>query len=144
MKYQGIFKPQNPNKYRGNVNLITYRSRWELKCMTYFDRNPNILEWSSEEDIIPYVSPLDNRYHRYFVDFRVKVKDRNGNIKTLLIEVKPFYQTQAPDASKINKKRYLAEVQTYVVNQSKWKAAKEHCDKKGWDFHIWTEKELNI
>lgn len=144
MRYQGIFKPKNPNKYKGNVSNIVYRSRWELKCMSYFDLNSSVLEWSSEEDIIPYVSPLDNRYHRYFVDFRVKIKDREGKIKTYLIEVKPFYQTQEPKADKINKKRYLTEVQTYVVNKSKWNAAEEYCKKKGWEFKIWTEKELNV
>ncbi len=112
--------------------------------MSYFDLNSSVLEWSSEEDIIPYVSPLDNRYHRYFVDFRVKIKDREGQIKTYLIEVKPFYQTQEPKADKINKKRYLTEVQTYVVNKSKWNAAEEYCKKKGWEFKIWTEKELNV
>ena len=42
--------------------------------MVYCDNNPNILEWGSEEIIIPYKSPLDKKVHRYFPDFFIKYR----------------------------------------------------------------------
>ena len=38
------------------------------------DLNPDVLKWGSEETVIPYVSPLDNKIHRYFVDFYIQVR----------------------------------------------------------------------
>ena len=72
--YKGKFNPTDPKKYAGNSRNIIYRSLWERQCMVYFDRNENVLEWASEEVIIPYVSPLDGKVHRYFPDFIVKVR----------------------------------------------------------------------
>ena len=57
--------------------------------MVYCDLNENILEWGSEEIAIPYRSPIDNRVHRYFPDFYVKLKETTGKIKKYIIEVKP-------------------------------------------------------
>jgi len=72
--YKGKFVPIEPGKYKGNPRNIIYRSMWERQCMVYFDRNENVIEWSSEEVVIPYVSPWDNKIHRYYPDFLVKVK----------------------------------------------------------------------
>ena len=69
MAYKGKYRPTHPSKYRGKPTNIIYRSLWELKFMKYCDSNKNILEWGSEEVIVPYRSPIDNRYHRYFPDF---------------------------------------------------------------------------
>ena len=80
MSYKGKYRPSNPEKYRGDYTGIVYRSLWELKFMKYCDSNENILEWGSEEIVLPYVSPIDNRYHRYFPDFYIKVKERGGKI----------------------------------------------------------------
>ncbi|QIG70603.1 head completion protein [Rhizobium phage RHph_I1_18] len=138
---QGIFKPQNPEKYKGNVHDIIYRSSWELKFMMQVDRDPNVIKWSSEEMIIWYMSPIDNRKHRYFVDFVVDTKDG----KRTLVEIKPAHQTKAPVSTpKKRQKTYLKEVTTYVVNQAKWKAAEALCNAKGWKFAVLTEKELGI
>jgi trans-aconitate methyltransferase len=81
MSYKGYYKPSYPNKYKGDPNNIVYRSLWERKFMVYCDTNENILEWGSEEIVVPYKSPVDNRYHRYFPDFYIKYKDVNGKIK---------------------------------------------------------------
>lgn len=141
---QGIFKPQNPQKYKGNLakSPPIYRSSWELKCMLKFDKHPDILEWSSEGVIIPYRSPVDNAIHRYFIDFYVKYKDINGNIKVKIIEVKPLSQTKPPVKGKKKDKTFLREVMTYGVNEAKWKAAEEFAAKKGWEFEKWTEKNI--
>jgi hypothetical protein len=137
---QGKFTPINKDKFVGSV--ATYRSGLELKFMRFCDNNPNVLKWSSEQVIVPYISPLDGRVHRYFVDNFVSIKEGNI-IKNYLIEIKPSRQTQAP-ATKYKKKEHLIyEQSAWVVNQAKWAAAKEYCKKKGFDFLIITEKHLN-
>jgi len=141
---QGKFHPQNPQKYKGNVNNIIYRSSWELKFMQWCDRNENILEYGSEEFWIPYISPVDNRVHRYFPDFIIKVRENSGNTKNYVVEVKPQRQTVPPKQKSRVTKSYLYEAQTYAVNQAKWKAAEEWCADRLLNFMVITEKELGI
>lgn len=141
---KGRYIPRNIRKYRGDYKNIIYRSSWELKFMKYCDLNDSILEWGSEEVVIPYRSPLDNRIHRYFVDFYIKVEDVNGNIKRYLIEVKPKRQTTPPPKPKRQTKKYIYEVTEYAKNQAKWKAASEFCEDRQWNFMIITEDELKI
>ena len=112
--------------------------------MVYFDRNPNVLQWESEEFFIPYKSKIDGRVHRYFPDFLIKVKNVDGIVETILIEVKPFYQTQPPEKKSKVTKRFINEVKTYGINISKWEAAEEYCKDRGWKFMILTEKELGL
>ena len=96
MAYKGRYTPQNPQKYRGNPHKIVYRSLWERKFMVYCDNNTSVLEWGSEEVIIPYLSPWDGRIHRYFPDFYIKVKQADDSIKKYIIEVKPKKQCKPP------------------------------------------------
>lgn len=137
---QGKFIPKNPHKYIGNVHEIFYRSSWEKKFMIFLDLHEQIEQWASEELAIPYVSPVDNKVHRYFPDFLIKKKTPKG-VEVNLIEVKPSKQTQMPVIKK-NTRRKLNEVITYAVNQNKWKAAEEYCKDRGWKFLVITEKEL--
>jgi hypothetical protein len=144
MSYKGKFKPTFSEKYIGDYKNIIYRSLWELKFMNYCDKNENILKWSSEEIWIPYISPLDNRCHKYFPDFYIKYKDTNGKLKESLIEVKPKRQVNGPKIiSKVNKKQ-LCEMKEYAKNQAKWKAAKEFCEDRRWEFQILTEDNLGV
>ena len=139
------YKPSNPQKYVGDVNNIICRSSWERRFCVWCDSNENILEWGSEEFWIPYRSPVDNRVHKYFPDFFIKVRERNGSIKKYVIEVKPHRQTQQPNPKpKRRTKSWLYEVKTYAVNQAKWKAAKEFCADRLLEFKIITENELGI
>lgn len=142
MSYKGKYKPKFPKKYKGDPTAIIYRSLWERNCMTYFDCNPSVLFWASEELIIPYKSPIDGRWHRYFPDFVIQVKDKNNDNSTIVVEVKPYAQTQQPKIRTNITKKYLYEVSTYGINIAKWKAAKEFCTNKNWKFLILTEKEL--
>ena len=100
MSYKGKFQPSYPRKYKGDPTNIIYRSLWERKFMMYCDLNENIIEWGSEEIALPYRSPLDNRVHRYFPDFYIKVRESNGSIKRYLIEIKPKKQTVEPKVQK--------------------------------------------
>jgi hypothetical protein len=144
MAYKGKFRPKHPKKYRGDPTKIIYRSLWERNCMRYFDDNPNVLKWSSEEVIVPYKSPLDGRYHRYFPDFLIRIKNKQGQLETIMIEVKPYKETKEPKPQKRLTKKYLVEVKTWSINKSKWEAAIEFCKDRKWKFMIITEKELGI
>ena len=144
MTMKGRYKPLNPKKYKGDPTNIIYRSSWERRCMIYFDRTPNILEWQSEEFFIPYKSPVDGKIHRYFPDFKIKVMNKHKNIDSIIVEVKPFKQTQPPIIQTRKTKRYLTEVTTFLKNEAKWKAALNFCKDRKWKFQIITEKELGI
>lgn len=112
--------------------------------MSWLDQNPAILSWASEELIIPYISPIDNHKHRYFPDFIVKMRTRDGTLKTMILEVKPKKQTIQPEVRKRITKQYLNEVTTWGVNQAKWKAATEYCLDRGWEFKLITEDHLGL
>lgn len=126
VSYKGKFRPTFPNKYVGNPDNIWFRSLWELKLFQYLDVNSAVLQWSSEELAIPYISPADGKVHRYFPDVVMKARTRNGDIKTFMIEVKPKKQTAMP------------------INEAKFAAATNYCEKIGWEFRIITENELKI
>lgn len=139
---QGIYKLINPEKYKGNDRNVTYRSGWELKAMRFFDLNPNVLEWSSEEIIIPYQNPLTGRISRYFVDFYAKMKDKQGELKKFLIEIKPHSQTLPPVQKNRKTKTLIYQQAEYVKNQAKWQAAESWSKKHNCQFVILTEKQL--
>lgn len=140
---QGKFTPVNPSKYVGDVNNIIYRSSWELKFMNMVDTQPAYISWNSEEIVIPYMSPVDNRMHRYFVDFAMVVKTRSGTIKKYLVEVKPDAQTRMPVGTR-KTKALLEATMTYSINNAKWEAADKWAKKNGMEFIIFTEKHLKI
>ena len=145
MAYSGRFKPSNPQKYKGDPTQIVYRSLWERKFMVYCDKNDAVIQWQSEEIAIPYKSPVDGKWHRYFPDFMIKYKDATGKIRKVMVEVKPAKQCKQPDINPPKKtKTWLNEVYTWGTNQAKWKAAKEYCKDRLWEFKIFTEKELGI
>ena len=144
MAYRGKYYPSYPKKYKGDPTNIIYRSLWERKFMVYCDENTKILEWGSEEIALPYISPHDSRVHRYFPDFYIKVQENTGKIKRYLIEVKPLKQTTKPKKPKRQTKGYIREAFEYARNQAKWKAAREYCADRMWEFKVITEKELDI
>jgi len=142
MAYKGKFKPKFPQKYIGNPTKVIYRSLWERKFMVFCDINKNVLEWGSEEVIIPYRSPVDGKMHRYYVDFIVKTKRDDGVVETSIIEVKPKKQCQPPKVPKRKTRRFLNEVKQWGVNSAKWEAAEKYSELRGWKFKILTEDVL--
>ena len=144
MAYKGKYIPINPKKYVGNSSQVIYRSLWERKLIVYCDMNDNIIEWGSEEVIVPYRSPWDGKIHRYFPDFYMKVKQTNGTYKKFIIEVKPKAQCKEPTKTPKRKTRkWYKEVQTWGINQAKWKSATDYCENRGMEFKILTEDHLN-
>jgi hypothetical protein len=143
--HQGKFKPQRPEKYVGDVQNVFYRSGLEFRVMRYFDRTPGIISWSSEEVRIPYISPVDARQHTYFPDFLIKMKHKDGSIRSVLIEVKPDSQTKPPKLPTNSRqgKRFLNETATYNINQAKWQAAQAWCQRQNATFMILTEQHID-
>lgn len=146
---QGIFRPLHPEKMKGSFSV--YRSSWELKAMMFFDLNSDILEWESESTPISYrdSATISKEYplgkvRRYFPDFIIKYKHKDGSIKTAMIEVKPACQTVPPVKKSKITKRYLNEVKVYSTNTSKWDAARKYCEVRNWDFMILDEYALGI
>ena len=145
MSYKGRYIAKNPKKYKGDSRRIIYRSLWERKFMVYCDTNKSVIEWGSEEIIIPYLSPLDGRIHRYFPDFYIKIKQHDESTKKFIIEVKPKKQCKPPTSEpKKRTKRWLNEVKTWGINEAKWKYATEWCNNNDMEFKILTEDHLNI
>ena len=145
MSYKGRYTPINPKKYKGNPSRIVYRSLWERKFMVYCDTNNSILEWGSEEVIIPYLSPWDGRVHRYFPDFYIKVREHNKTTKKYIIEIKPKKQCKPPVATPKRKtKKWFGEVKTWGINEAKWKYATKWCENNGMEFMVLNEDHLNI
>ena len=112
--------------------------------MKYLDNNPKVLEWGSENIVIPYYNPVEKKTRRYFVDFYVKVLSKDGTMKKYIIEIKPKSQCVPPKKPKRKSTKYRNELKAYVRNQSKWRAAKKWAEKRDWEFIVLTEKELGI
>lgn len=141
---QGVFYPSHKEKFIGS-EFPKYRSGWELKFFRWADNNSKVLAWGSENIIVPYINPFDNKVHRYFVDNFVVFQGDDGQKKKFLIEIKPSKQVARPIESKgKHKKTMLYEQCMWIKNQSKWEAAKKWADKNNTTFLILTEKELNI
>ena len=123
--------------------MCIYRSLWERRFMQFCDESSSIVEWSSEEVVVPYLSPIDNKPHRYFVDFWIKAKNKHGVMETMLIEIKPKKQTVVPVMEgKRKTKANMTAAKDWVVNNAKWDAAREYCKDRGWSFKILTEDSI--
>lgn len=133
---QGYYHPKHPEKYIGDLNKIIFRSSWELKFNQFLDSNPNVINWGSESVAIPYIKPTDQRVHKYYPDYFVVYKDKNGIEHREMIEIKPLKQ------AKLSKRANLYEQVTYAINVAKWESAKRWCDQHGITFRVVTEKEL--
>ena len=142
---QGVYKLKKPEIYCGKApESVIYRSSYELKAFEMIENDPNVIVWSSEEVVIPYILTGEegtNKIRRYFMDLYIEYKTPDG-IKTFLIEIKPEAKVY-PKIPK-SKKAKLRVLSEYNMNVSKWKQAKIYAEKKGWYFAIWTEKELKI
>lgn len=142
-----FFIPKNPDKYIGK-HPIMYRSSWELTMMMWLDKHPFVLQWASESNNIQYKNPLTNRWSIYIPDFVIIYADGsgNGNTHCEMVEVKP--KKECPGHQPVSKRtgRNLKVSQetrmAQAVNQAKWEAALQYCQKMGWKFRVITEESL--
>ena len=142
----GKFEPSKPEKYIGDIHNIIYRSSWEYRFCVYCDTNDAILKWSSEPIAIRYFNPLDKKEHDYNVDFYIKVLKESEEEQDWIIEIKPERQTQKPiyegSMTLAKLKSYNHNMQVWITNQAKFKAAKEWAEKRGFRFGVVDEKFL--
>jgi hypothetical protein len=139
---QGYYEVQNKDKYCGTKTTIRYLSSYELHFFKWADRCPSVLSWSAENTIVPYFNPIKNRQARYIVDIYLKYKDKNGNIREELVEIKPEQQAKKPQKGRKSQKTYETEMMTWIVNESKWKAAQQYAKERGWGFRVITENSI--
>jgi hypothetical protein len=137
---QGRYYVKNKEKYKGDITNIWFRSSWEQKVFLYCDMQPSVLEWSSEEVVIPYFWEVDQKVHRYYPDVYMKIKNRDGEIIKYLIEIKPIKDTVIKESKRMED--YVNNVLVVSKNKSKWEAAEKFCKEKGMIFKVLTEKEL--
>ena len=143
--HQGKFKPQNPEKYKGDPMNIIFRSSWERIFCNWCDKNSKIISWQSEEKALWYYDPVSKKKRRYFPDFLIKYERSDGVVMTEMIEIKPQKQVEGPPKNpKRRTKAWINAVHTYITNQAKWEAATKICEDRGWNFRLITEKELGI
>jgi len=151
MAYKGRYTPTNTSKYRGDSTNIIYRSLLERRFMVYCDTNATVKWWASEELYIPYVSPIDGKWHRYFVDFVIGTDNGKGSEQTIMVEIKPHRQCKIPkvrvfegtvDRRKRDYRDYVRSVKDWGINSAKWAAANQYCKERGWVFKIITDKDL--
>lgn len=139
---QGKYKPDYPEKYRGDPNDIVFRSSWELIAFKWCDHDAGIVAWSSESVIIPYRG-VDGRMHRYFMDLWVIARQPDGSTRRFLIEIKPKSKMNMPKRTAAKKdESFLRELNEYYTNQRKWEAARAFCQQNNMEFKIWTEDVL--
>lgn len=136
--YSGVYTLVNKDKYKGDPSEVHWRSSWERLTFKWCDLNPDVLWWSSEKHLVPYKCKTDGKVHTYYTDLSVGLT--NG--KTLLVEIKPKYQTLRPLKKNKSKERFTREVMVWAKNVSKWEAATSYANSKGMSFRIWTEETL--
>ncbi len=133
---QGYFDSYNPKKYFGPRPII-YRSSFELRFMIKMELNENVLQWSSEQIVIPYMmkEKINGKFvdvrHNYHSDFTVILK--NG--EKYIIEVKPSQFTPLRE-SQIKRSPVM------YKNACKWKAALEWSKLNNYQFKVVTEENL--
>ena len=137
MAYKGKYTIKNTKKYLGDPTKVIYRSLWERQAFKWCESNPRVKKWNSEEIVVPYKCKTDNKLHRYYVDLLVELDNKD----IILVEIKPKRET-VPPKGKRKTRRYIKEVTTYIKNTSKWEAATQYANHKGWKFQVWTEDTL--
>lgn len=144
---QGYYKIQNVSKYNGDPTKVIFRSSWERKLMIYCDLTSSVLEWSSEPIYIQYISPLDNKPHKYYIDFYVVERDEQGNLHKYLVEVKPikdYRDRPVLEGKRTLKKeaKYIDAMKVWLVNNAKFKYADAYAKSIGCEFIIVNEHSL--
>lgn len=139
---KGKYEIKNRGKYKTDPDKCIYRSSYELHTWEWCDRTESVLEWAVESVVVPYFDPIRNKKRRYILDLWMKFKDRDGNIVTEIVEIKPLNQVVKPKKGRKSNKTMLNEQATYTTNRAKWDAAIEYAKARGWNFRIITERSI--
>lgn len=131
---QGYINPTSCKKLFPTMvkQEIIYRSSYEKKFITWLESNKSVKYWGSECLKIPYLY-IDGKMHNYYPDYFIEMVDGS----CIVVEIKPHNQTIKP----INENCWA--YKEYTKNMCKWRATKEFCDAKGYQFKILTEKSIS-
>ena len=162
LTHQGYVKAlKNPEKYIGDINLIIYRSSWELAFSRWCDTSPSVLQWSAEPMSVPYanrVAKLDECKRlgldpnnprnwvtkNYNIDFWIRIKKDENTIEKWFIEIKPKDKLKKPippkqGATLKELRRFNILAKEYLVNESKFAAIDNWAKINGAKFYIFHE-----
>lgn len=153
----GLYIPKNKDRVLmvNDKGGMYYRSSWEYKTMIWLDNLESVRKWGAECIKIPYqlkkpdksgVLSISN--HTYYPDFYYELEFNDGQVRKILLEVKPLKQSIEPKI--IEGKRYTKnqlknlryDIDEYNRNMSKWTAAIKWCDNNGAEFRLLTEKTI--
>lgn len=142
----GYFKPNNPQKYTGDLNQILYRSSWEFYVLRMLDNNPQVYEYCAEPIAIKYLNPITQKYNNYYIDVYAKVLNKTNEFIEWLLEIKPNKYIHPPKQPKNPtyqaNKNYNYHARQYIINCKKFQSAREYARAKGMKFGIITETFL--
>lgn len=133
---QGLFVPNYPEKYIGDLANCLYRSSWEKDFMHTCDENPAIMQWGAEPFSIPYMCPFTGTKKNYWPDFILCYMTKSGQQVKEVVEIKPIKQSILEKAKSKRDREALA------TNQAKWQATTAFCKANGLKFRIMTEEQL--
>ena len=161
-KYHGgNYVPKNKDKVLklNTQGGVYYRSSWEKKVMYWLDNKKEIIKWGAECMRIPYqMTHFDNgdmrvKEHSYYPDFYYEMRNSDGVLKQVVVEVKPmkeYKMVQAlnegrldiPENGAKKLKNFEYDLKQAQKNRDKWQAMINWCNKKGYEFIIITEEHL--
>ena len=154
---KGRYKLIFPEKYIGN-RPPNYKSKWEKKVFYALDVNPNVIKWGYECIEIYYHHPVYNKHTVYYPDIFCHIKNDNGKIQQILVEIKPAKMCVIPKPVTLPKNKTLKAMQTYkkslqrhksasiefAINSAKWEAAQKWCIRHNVKWIVSNEKNTGL
>jgi len=158
---QGNYVPKNKEKVikLNTQGGVYFRSSWEKKIMTWLDHNSKVTKWGAECMKIPYqMTHFENgdariKEHCYYPDFYYEMRLDSGQLKQVVVEVKPMKEYNmvlalnegrltVPENRGKKLKNFEYDLKMAYKNKNKWDTMIAYCNKKGFDFIIITEEHL--
>lgn len=137
-----IDETMNSTVKKDNDVFVKYKSSLERRAFVYADLNPKVKYFSIEPFAIEYIKPVDNCKHRYYIDMFIEFTQG----AKFLVEIKSSSETKLPDKPKHKTPKsmmlYKSQIETFLVNQAKWKSADMFARSRGMKFIVLTEHEL--
>ncbi len=151
---RGFYQVKNIEKClnKGSNFVLNYKSNLERMFMKFLDESDFVLKWGYEIEEIEYFNILDRQKHNYIVDFKVYFKDdgSESGYRVVLFEIKSKKEKAISEKIRgINEGTYNRKIKisdeefkTGLINDSKWKFASEWAKRKGWEFVVLNEEDV--
>jgi hypothetical protein len=156
---QGNYIPKYKDKLvkLNSQGGVYFRSSLEKRLMLYLDHNEKITRWGAECMKVNYQRQNLNgdgiKNHTYYPDFYYELRDDQGVLKQVVVEVKPMKdykmvqmlrekKLKVPEKGLKKLKNFEYDLKEAYKNKCKWDAMIKWCNKKGYKFIIITEEHL--